>query len=415
LEHSWEKELKGSPGRKNIEVDALGRQKKIINENPAQDGYNLQLSLDYQLQKKIEEIAIKNLEIAKLRRASIIAIDPRNGEILALVSLPAYNNNLFAQGISQADYSSFANDPDRPLFNRSVSGEFPSGSTIKPIFSAGALQEGIITPVTSFLSNGGIRIGQWFFPDWRSGGHGQTDVRKAIAESVNTFFYYIGGGYGDFRGLGLDGLVKYAELFGLGETSGIDLPGERSGFVPTEEWKKEVKNEPWYIGDTYHFAIGQGDVLVTPLQVANYTAALANGGTLYKPHVVAKILGSDNQVIRKIEPEIIRQEIVDEDYMRVVQEGMRQAVTSGSARSLAALPVEIAGKTGTAQWSSTKEPHAWFIGFAPFDNPEIALAILVEEGTGGDIMATPIAKDIFSWYFSEGDGFKEGNQNQAIQ
>lgn len=401
LEYSWEKELKGRPGRKNIEVDALGRQKKIINEEPAQDGYNLQLSLDYSLQKKIEELALIHLEKAKLRRASIIAINPKNGEILALVSLPAYNNNFFARGISQSDYNIFANDPDRPLFNRAVSGEFPSGSTIKPIFSAGALQEGIITPVTSFLSNGGIRIGQWFFPDWRSGGHGQTNVRKAIAESVNTFYYYIGGGYGDFRGLGLDGLIKYSELFGLGRVSGLDLPGERPGFVPTEAWKREVKNEPWYIGDTYHFAIGQGDVLVTPLQVANYTAALANGGTLYKPRLVSKILGSDNQVIKTIEPEIIREKIINEDHLRVVQEGMRQTVTSGSARSLASLPVEVAGKTGTAQWSSTKEPHAWFIGFAPFNDPEIALVILVEEGTGGDISATPIAKDILSWYFSD--------------
>lgn len=412
LEYSWEKELKGRPGKKNIEVDALGRQKKIINEEPAEDGHNLQLSLDYNLQRKIEELALIHLERAKLRRASVVAVNPKNGEILALVSLPAYNNNLFARGISQTDYSAFANDPDRPLFNRAVSGEFPSGSTIKPIFSAGALQEGIITPVTSFLSNGGLRIGQWFFPDWRSGGHGQTNVRKAIAESVNTFYYYIGGGYGDFRGLGLDGLVKYSELFGLGQASGIDLPGERSGFVPTEEWKRAVKKEPWYIGDTYHFAIGQGDVLVTPLQVANYTAALANGGTLYKPHLVSKILGSDNQIVREVEPEIIRDEIIDGDYLRVVQEGMRQTVTAGSARSLASLPVEVAGKTGTAQWSSTKEPHAWFIGFAPYNDPEIALVILVEEGTGGDTMATPIARDILSWYFTVGDGFK--NQTEAL-
>jgi len=401
LEYSWEKELKGRPGRKNIEVDALGRQKKIINEEAAIDGVNLQLSLDYNLQQKIEEIARIHLDRAKLRRASIIALNPKNGEILALVSLPAYNNNLFARGISQTDYSGFANDPDRPLFNRAVSGEYPSGSTIKPIFSAGALQEGIINASTSFLSTGGIRIGEWFFPDWRAGGHGQTSVRKAIAESVNTFYYYIGGGYGDFKGLGLDGLVKYANLFGLGEKSGLDLPNERAGFVPTAEWKREAKNEPWYIGDTYHFAIGQGDVLVTPLQVANYTAAIANGGTLYQPHFVAKILGSDNLVIRAVMPTVIRRGFIDVANLEIVREGMRQTVTSGSARSLNALPVQIAGKTGTAQWSTTKEPHAWFIGFAPFDDPEIVLVIMVEEGTGGDTMATPIARDIFSWYYSQ--------------
>lgn len=401
IEYSWEKELKGRPGKKNIEVDALGRQKKIVNEDPAVDGFNLQLSIDYRLQQKIEEAVKNQLAKAKLHRASVVAINPKNGEILALVSLPAYDNNLFARGISQADYSRLANDPNRPLFNRAVSGEFPSGSTIKPVFSAGALQEGVINASTSFLSSGGIRIGEWFFPDWKAGGHGQTNVRKAIAESVNTFFYYIGGGYGDFKGLGLDGLVKYARLFGLGETSGIDMPGERPGFVPTAQWKEETKGEPWYIGDTYHFAIGQGDVLVTPLQVANYTAAIANGGTLYQPHLVANILNPDNTVARSVAPKIIRENFIDPANIEIVREGMRQTVTAGSARSLSALPVAAAGKTGTAQWSTTKQPHAWFIGFAPYDDPVIAIAVLVEEGTGGDTNGTPVAKEVLSWYFSE--------------
>jgi penicillin-binding protein 2 len=268
LESSWEKELKGSPGRKNIEVDALGRQKKIINEVAAANGANLQLSINGALQQKAEEVAGLYLKRMNLRRASVIIMNPNNGEIMALVSLPGYDNNLFAGGISQEAYNKFLNDPDRPLFSRAVSGEFPSGSTIKPIFAAGALQEKVINAATSFVSTGGLRIGEWFFPDWKAGGHGITDVRKALAFSVNTFFYYIGGGYGDFKGLGVSGLVKYAQLFGLGKLTGIDLPGERPGFVPTANWKEQTKKEPWYIGDTYHFAIGQGDVLVTPLQVA---------------------------------------------------------------------------------------------------------------------------------------------------
>lgn len=400
LEYSWEKELKGSAGRKNIEVDALGRQKKIINEVPAQDGENLLLSLNLDLQKKVEEITITYIEKEKLRRASIVVMNPNNGEILALVSLPGFDNNLFAKGISQVDYNRFLNDDDRPLFNRTISGEFPSGSTIKPIFAAGALQEKIITEFTSFLSNGGLRIGQWVFPDWKAGGHGQTNVRKALAESVNTFFYYIGGGYNDFKGLGVNGLVKYATLFGLGEITGIDLPGERSGFVPTAEWKEKIKNEPWYIGDTYHFAIGQGDVLVTPLQVVNYTAAIANGGTLYEPHLVSKILDSKNQVIKNVEAKIIRQNMVDSENMEIVRSGMRQTVTAGSARSLNTLPVSAAGKTGTAQWSTKKGPHAWFIGFAPYDKPQIAIMVLIEEGVEGSSIAAPIARDILNWYFS---------------
>ena len=400
IEYSWEKELKGIPGRKNIEVDALGRQKKVVNEVSAVNGVNLQLALDADLQLKAEEVANAYLKKANLHRAAVIVMNPDNGEILALVSLPGYNNNLFARGISQKEYDKFLEDINQPLFNRAVSGEFPSGSTIKPIFAAGALQEKVITEVTSFLSTGGLRIGEWFFPDWKAGGHGVIDVKKAIANSVNTFFYYIGGGYGDFKGLGVSGLVKYARLFGLGESTGIDLPGERAGFVPTADWKEQIKKEPWYIGDTYHFAIGQGDVLVTPLQVANYTAAIANGGILYEPHLVSKILGEDNKIIEEIKPVVIRRDFIDTANLKIVRAGMRETVTLGSARSLNALPVSVAGKTGTAQWSTKKSPHAWFIGFAPYDNPRVAIMVLVEEGVEGSTIAVPIAKDILNWYFS---------------
>jgi penicillin-binding protein 2 len=327
-------------------------------------------------------------------------MNPNNGQIITLISLPAYDNNLFAQGISQVNYDKFLNNKNNPLFNRAISGEIPSGSTIKPVIAAAALQEGIITENTSFLSNGGLSIGQWFFPDWKFGGHGTTNVRKALAESVNTFFYYIGGGYKDFNGLGLDNLVKYMHLFGLGEETGIDLPGESSGFVPTKEWKEETKDETWYIGDTYHISIGQGDILTTPLQVANFTAVVANGGILYKPMVVSALLDEHNNLVRNIEPVIIRQNFVDAYNLQVVREGMRQAVTSGSARSLSVLPVTSAGKTGTAQWSSRKANHAWFTGFAPYENPEIVITVLVEEGDEGSTMAAPIAKEIMQWYFT---------------
>ena len=262
------------------------------------------------------------------------------------------------------------------------------------------MEEGVINENTSFLSTGGLRIGEWFFPDWKAGGHGTTNVRSAIAFSVNTFFYYIGGGYGDFKGLGLTGLVKYSKLFGLGDLTGIDLNGEAAGFVPTSAWKETTKNEPWYIGDTYHFAIGQGDVLVTPLQVANYTAALANGGILYQPHLVSKILDSNNQVVQEILPKVIRKDFISAQNMNIVREGMRQTVVSGSGRYLNSLPVSAAGKTGTAQWSSKKANHAWFIGFAPYENPELAITVLVEEGVEGSTIAVPIAYDIFNWYFS---------------
>lgn len=403
LEYSWEKELKGVPGQKNIEVDALGRQKKIVNEVPAQDGSNLRLAIDADLQRKTEAVVDNYLKKLNLHRASVIIMNPQTGELLSLVSVPAYDNNLFAKGIKQDTYQKYLDDPERPLFNRAVSGEFPSGSTFKLVVASAALQEKIITETTSFLSTGGLHIGQWTFPDWKAGGHGNTNVKKAIAESVNTFFYYIGGGYQDFVGLGVDRLAKYAKLFGLGVKTGIDLPNEASGFVPTADWKKATKGESWYIGDTYHFAIGQGDVLVTPLQVANYTATVANGGKLMEPHLVNAILDSNNNVVKEIAPKIIRENFIDAANNLIVREGMRQTVLAGSARSLQTVPVPVAGKTGTAQWSSKKAPHAWFTGFAPYDNPELVITVMVEEGREGSSVSVPIAKEILQWYFGGRD------------
>ncbi len=403
LEYFWEKELKGVPGKKNIEVDALGRQKKIVNEVPAQNGTNLRLAIDADLQRKTEAVVDNYLKRLNLHRASVIIMNPQTGEIMTLVSLPAYDNNLFAKGIKQEDYQKYLNDPERPLFNRSISGEFPSGSTFKLVVAAAALQEKIINETTSFLSTGGLHIGQWTFPDWKAGGHGQTNVRKAIAESVNTFFYYVGGGYQDFVGLGVEKLGKYAKLFGIGVKTGIDLPNEATGFVPTAEWKEETKNEPWYIGDTYHFAIGQGDVLVTPLQVANYTAVIANGGKLMEPHLVSAFLDSNNNVIKDVSPKVIKKNFIDDANINIVREGMRQTVLAGSARSLQTVPVEMTGKTGTAQWSSKKAPHAWFTGFAPYKDPQLVITVLIEEGREGSTVAVPIAKEIMQWYFGGRD------------
>ena len=401
MENFWENEMKGSNGKKQIEVDALGKEKKIINQEAGQDGHNLVLSIDVELQKKLEESIINSLQKAHLNKACAIALDPNNGEILAMVSFPSYNNNDFARGMTQAEYEKIANNPDRPLFNRCISGEYPSGSVIKPVIAAAALEENIINENTSFLSNGGIRIGQWFFPDWKAGGHGTTNVRKALAESVNTFFYYIGGGYQDFTGLGLERMVKYEKLFGLNTQTGIDMPGESSGFLPTEEWKQKTKGESWYVGDTYHLAIGQGDTLVTPLQVADYTAVFANGGSLYRPHIIRQVLNSQDQLIGEVDNQPIKSNVVSSKNINIIREGMRQTVTAGSARSLQSVPVEVAGKTGTAQWSTTKPTHAWFTGFAPYDKPQIVITILIEQGGEGSSVAVPIANEVLTWYFNQ--------------
>lgn len=401
IENFWENELRGINGQKYLEVDALGKEKKIISYTKPQDGNNLVLSIDQDAQKKLEEIISAYLSKAKLTRASAVVINPNNGEIISLISLPDYDDNLFANGISAVDYKKLTDNPDNPLFNRSISGEFPSGSVIKPVLAAAALEEGVINENTSFLSTGGIRVGQWFFPDWKAGGHGITNVRKAIAQSVNTFFYIIGGGYQDFVGLGPERIGNYEKLFGFGSELGIDLPGEASGFIPTKEWKEKTTGERWYIGNTYNISIGQGDTLVTPLQIADMTAFFANGGTLYQPHLVRQILSSDDKLVKNIEPKIIKENIIKDYNIKIVREGMRQTVTSGSASSLQAVPVAVAGKTGTAQWSTKKGPHAWFTGFAPYDNPQLAITILVEEGVEGSRIAVPIAKEFLTWYFSK--------------
>jgi len=268
------------------------------------------------------------------------------------------------------------------------------------VLAAAALEEGIINENTSFISTGGLRIGEWFFPDWKVGGHGVTNVRKAIAESVNTFFYYIGGGYGDFVGLGIDRMVRYEKIFGLGKQTGIDIIGEAKGFLPTKDWKETIKGERWYVGDTYHAAIGQGDITVTPLQVANYTAVFANGGLLYRPHFIRQVLSSDDKIIRQVDHKPIKSNVVSSENIKIVREGMRQTVAAGSARSLASAPVAVAGKTGTAQWSSNKPNHAWFTGFAPYDKPQIVITILIEQGGEGSSVAVPIAREVLEWYFS---------------
>jgi len=401
IESFWESELKGVHGKKQIEVDALGKEKKIISQTKEDDGHNLVLTIDIEAQKKLEEIMIGTLTEMKLTKGVAVVMDPNNGEVIASVSLPAYDNNDFAKGISSKNYGDLVNNPDNPLFNRVVSGEYPSGSTIKPVMAAAALEEGVITEKTSFLSSGGLRIGQWFFPDWKAGGHGTTNVKKALAESVNTFFYIIGGGFQDFIGLGIERIVKYEKMFGLGAQTGVDLPGEASGFLPSKEWKERVKNESWYIGDTYHASIGQGDVTATPLQIAVFTSFFANGGKIYRPHFVKEILDSKDNLVKEIKEDPIKEGFISDYNVKVVREGMRQTVTAGSARSLSLLPVEVAGKTGTAQWSSKKDPHAWFIGFAPYNDPQISFTILVEEGKEGSSVAVPIAREFLEWYFGE--------------
>ena len=398
LERSYETELRGEYGRRRVEVDALGHRKTTIAEEPGTSGQNLILTIDAELQQTAQDALRRKLEELGLSRGSVIVMRPDDGEILALVSWPAYDNNLFADGISDRDYAALSEDSDAPLFSRAISASLPSGSVFKPVMAAAALAEGIVTPRTTFVSVGGFYVGQWFFPDWKAGGHGLTNLAKALSESVNTYFYIIGGGYDGREGLGTERIVRYAKLFGFGATTGIDLPGEGAGFLPTEEWKLETKGEQWFIGDTYHLSIGQGDLLVTPLQVAVMTAAFANGGNLVRPHVVnALVSGDGHRSYLPTEP--VARQLVSPENIAAVREGMRDSVLYGSSRGLSLLPVSSAGKTGTAQWSSQHGNHAWFTSFAPYDRPEIVVTVMIEEGGEGSSTAAPVAREILERYF----------------
>lgn len=407
LEWQYEANLRGHKGRRQVEVNAQGNDIEVIAKEDAIPGNNLVLSIDAELQEVLYTELSNFAEKNNIPGGAAVAIDPRTGRIKALVSFPGYDSNLFTHGIDQIAYQNLLNDERKPLFNKAVSGEYPSGSTFKLVVGAAALQENVITPETTVNSTGGIQINAWRFPDYLKTGHGITDIRKALAVSVNTFFYLAGGGtYNEETleiegGLGIDRINKYAALFGLGSVTGIDLPGEATGFLPTPEWKETTKLEPWYIGDTYHVSIGQGDLLVTPLQVALYTSAIANNGTVYSPKLVESVTDQTGAEQYTIEPTILNQSFVDSYYLQVIREGMRQAVTDGSARRLQSLPVTAAGKTGTAQIGGSELTHSWFTSFAPYDNPELVLTVLVEKGGEGGAAALPIAEKALQAYFTQ--------------
>ncbi|MEK7473415.1 MAG: penicillin-binding protein 2 [Patescibacteria group bacterium] len=388
LERGYEPFMRGELGTRTNEVDAHGRVKTLVGEEEALDGRDLSLALDIDLQKAAERALISGLERAEAEKGSAIALDPNTGEVLAAVSWPSYDNNIFSGGVSSASYQALVGDERQPLFPRAWAGMYPSGSTVKIVISVAALAEGVVNANTKILSVGGIGVGPWFFPDWKAGGHGPTNMRAAIAWSINTFYYTVGGGFESFVGLGVDRLSDWFRRFGLGSPTGLDVPGERPGFVPSREWKEEEKGERWFVGDTYNLSIGQGDLLVTPMQVAAYTAALANGGYRVEPHFARTGTSTERG-----------ERLADASVIETVRLGMRDCVTYGSCRALNAMSFPVAGKTGTAQWHSEKDYHAWFTSFAPFDNPEIVVTVLLEEGGEGSETAVPVAREILqAWW-----------------
>ncbi len=403
LEKSYEDFLRGTPGKMEAIKNAVGVNKgeKIILQPIS--GKSLVLNVDSDLQQKVYEALEKSIKNIGAKRGAAVAMNPKTGAVLALVSYPSYDDNLFSKGISKTDYSNIANDESQPLFNRAVSAQYPIGSIIKPLEASAVLQEKIISPAKLINDPGYILIHSKYDPEvvYKFGGvapHGLVDMKKAIAVSSNIYFYTVGGGYGDQQGLGPTKIKKYLELFGWGNKTGIDLPSEFQGFIPTPSWKQRTKKESWWDGDTYNLSIGQSDLMVTPLQVASAYSAIANNGTLYKPQIVNKIIGA-----KEFKPEIIRQNFIDPVNLQIVREGMRDAVQKsyGSSYYLNDLPVQVASKTGTAETSKAGRFNTWTSAFAPYDNPEIVLTVTIEDVQGLRSATLPVARDVLQWYFSK--------------
>lgn len=400
VEKVYDKILQGIPGVETLEVDSIGRTIRSIGVQPAKVGRSLLLSVDSTLQTVAANSLIDSIQKNNATSGAAVVMDVRNGDILAMVSVPFVDNNIFSPGGDIKLRQDALVNPGSPLLNRAIAGQYPSGSTIKPVVAAAALQEGIVSENTKIdTSAGEIVIGQWRFPDWKV--HGLADIKQAIAESNNIFFYTIGGGNGNVSGLGANRLSEYFKMFGFGDYTNIDLSGEVKGLVPSPDWKLSYKDERWYIGDTYNLAIGQGDLLVTPLQLTRATAAIANSGKLLTPRVVSKYLSTDKQSVEDLPVNIVKENFINPYILNIVRQGMRMTVTTGSARSFSNLPIQVAAKTGTAQFNVAKDrTHSWFTLFAPYENPEIAITVIVEGGGEGFSVAAPVAKNIIEKYFS---------------
>jgi penicillin-binding protein 2 len=408
LERQYERALRGVPGQRLSEVDAAGRVVRELREEPPEPGLNLVLNIDAELQRAVERFLEEGLHGSPSGAA--IVMRPTTGEVLALVSLPNFDNNLFAADTRDESVLAVLNDPRRPLFPRAIAGQYPPGSTFKLVTGAAALHEGIATRNTVIEGRGAIFVPNEYdprlvqrFPDWAT--FGPMNFIQGLAYSSDVYFYYLGGGFESFRGLGAELLARYAHQFGYGGRTGIDLPDEEAGLVPTASWKYEALGEPWVLGDTYNMAIGQGFITATPLQVATATNAFANGGTLYRPQVARALVDQNGRTVREFAPQVIRRLPLSEANWQVLRDAMEAGYTiSPLLRHLRIPGLRVAGKTGTAEFHGPRNEkgelptHGWYTGFAPVDKPEIAVTVFVELGTGTN-EAAPIATRIFRKYF----------------
>jgi penicillin-binding protein 2 len=405
IEKYYENYLTRSGEKIAIKRDAAGNiiEKEIIEE--MSQGKNVILTIDKDLQLIVQEKTIEKLEEQGLRKAAVVAMNPQTGEILSLASFPSYDNNLFRKDATQEDFLQLFEDLDAVFLNRAISAEYLAGSIIKTLIGAAALEEGIISPQKEIYSPGYISIpNPWnpaqptIFRDFQA--HGWRNMREALAVSSNVYFYAVGGGYEDQRGLGAEKIKEYLELFGWGEKTGIDLSAETKGFIPDMQWKREKIGDMWRIGDTYNLSIGQGYLGVTPLQVTVSFSSLVNGGKVLRPYVVKNVIDDDGKELMRRRQEVKRENFISPENLAVIKEGMRLATIIGTATHLRVLPVESGAKTGTAQTSKPGFYHSWISVFAPYDNPEIVLTVIVEDVEGVVPVAAHIARDILVDYFN---------------
>ena len=400
-EKALESFLQGERGGRQVEVNANGRVVRVLKTVAAKPGHNIHLTIDFRLQKKAESL-LRGVA------GAAVAMDPASGRILALASSPSFDQNYFVDGMSHEQWDLLISNPFRPMENKAIQGEYPPGSTYKIITAIAGLVEGVIDENTEVFCPGHYRFGNRVYRCWKKGGHGRVKIIKAIAESCDVYFYQVG----DL--LGVDRLAWYAKAAGLGSSTGIRLDKEAEGLIPTAAWKKKRTGIVWQKGETLSVAIGQGFNLATPLQIASMTAAIANGGTRYKPIILDSIQTADGRLVYQNEPQVIGKIPLNEQALELVLKGLWEVVNSdrGTARGSRLVDIEFSGKTGTSQVVSRKKddtrpenerpahlrPHAWFVAFAPSDAPQIAIAVLIEHGEHGSGAAAPIAREMIKTY-----------------
>lgn len=402
VEKSFEADLQGKRGGHQLEVDVNGRVIKILKTVEPVSGNDLVMTIDLPLQQKAEGLLGEN-------DGAVVALDPSNGDVLVMASSPSFDQNDFIGGISSKKWQVLRDDPGRPMNNKAIQAEYPPASTYKIITALAGLEEKVIDRNSTFFCPGFYKFGNRHYHCWSKYGHGTINVVDAIAQSCDVFFYQTG------EKLGVDALAKYAQGSGLGRLTGIRLAHERPGLIPTSAWKKQRFKEPWQAGETLSISIGQGFNLVTPLQMAVFISAVGNNGTLYRPRLVKSVQDAKGQVIREIEPEITGGLPASKKNLAIVRQGLLEVVhgNRGTARQIRLPDVQIAGKTGTAQVFSRKagekfdnkklkrtlQDHAWFVCYAPAQDPKIAIAVIIEHGEHGSSAAAPVAQELIHAYF----------------